>query len=183
MSEVTRDTSLPTARHTKIQNVLAALQDTWDAIDDYELNGRNRVQELKDLPSDELLLRSFAVAVEIQFKKRETELLIDFPETVVVAGIDGYFDNDDIELIDAENSNAFMFPAFQPLSGQNLETYNGIVKGAREAMFDLINKKNEAGIAEMRTDLLETLVNGDLVSDWVHAFISSQLLAEMWESA
>ncbi|KAE9973642.1 hypothetical protein Vi05172_g2924 [Venturia inaequalis] len=182
MSGVTGCTSLRPIREAKIQNVLAALQDTWDAINDFELAGRKRVLELEIPPSDELLLRSFAVIVEIYFKKLETELLIDFPDTTVVADIHDYFNNDNIELIDAENSDAFMFPVFQPLSGQNLEIYDGIVKGAREAMFDLMNTKNEAGIADMRKELLETLINGDLVSEWVDAFISSQPLAERQES-
>lgn len=174
MCKVTRDTPSPLIRDAKIQNVLAALQDTWDDINDFELAGRKRVLELEIPPSDELLLRSFAVAVEIYLKKLETELLIDFPDTVVVAGIEDYFSNDEIELIDAKNSTLFTFPVFQPLSGQNLEIYEGIVEGARETLFDLINTRNEAGIDAMRKDLLETLVNGELVSEWVDAFIFGQ---------
>lgn len=178
MGKETRDTPLPTISEAKIQNVLAALQGTWDAINDYELTGKKRVQELKIQPNNELLLRSFAVAVEIYFKKLETELLIEFPDTMVVAGMDGYFSNDDIELIDAENSTTFLFPVLQPLSGHSLDIYNGIVKDARETLVGLRKANDEAGVAEMRKDLLEILVNGALVSEWIDAFMYSQFLAE-----
>ncbi|QDS67508.1 hypothetical protein FKW77_001543 [Venturia effusa] len=177
MSEVQLYALSPTVRDAKILNVVAALQDTWDEIDAYELGGRKRVQELDSAPSDEELLRSFAVAVEIYFKKLETELLIEFPETVVVAGMDNYFNDDDIELIDAENSTAFIFPVFQPLSAQNLDIYNGIVRGARETLIDLVNTRDEAGINQMREVLLETIVNGSIVSEWVDDFMYSQYLA------
>lgn len=186
MSDATSEAKCSKIRKAKMRNLRAALQATLSLFEIRDLEWRSQLQDddmNQTLLTDEELLEVFAFAIENFLKKMETETLIEVPGCVEVAGVDNYINNDEIQPMDALHEDTFNIPFLRPLSGYLLDMYNAITKSARDGLIETKNSKGEDTRASVRFNLWATVMDSELVLDWMETCYLEPLVVEEMKRA